>query len=64
VRGGATNFAPFELHPDGRPVALADAWVGYAYGLLLETLEPFPGVQPAPATASPDRVTTWTEVPA
>jgi hypothetical protein len=57
-------LATLELQPDERHVAAADAWLGYAHGLLLESSEPFPGVQPAPATALLDRVTTWTDVPA
>ena len=49
-----------ELPPQPAP-SLA-RWSGYGFGLVLETPEPFPGLQPA--TAGGERVTSWREVSA
>jgi len=50
------------LELPAQPAPSLARWSGYGFGLVLETPEPFPGLQPAAATG--ERVTSWREVSA
>ena len=54
------------LEVDETPVGLeaGTGWRGYASGLVLESVEPFPGVQPVPDGFPADRLAAWHEGPA